>query len=120
MIVGGKSYRAKLVTLPLLLIEDGHEIALRIDGPMHKGSIERARVGADGQKEEPMTLCAVTVLDTGELRNLICAKVIASALGDNYPENSYVGRYFAIRCNGKVQGKRHKAYTVAELVADEG
>lgn len=119
MLIGGKRFSAKVVTLPLMLVTEGQEVAIRIDGAMRRGSVERARVAADGTKEQPMMLAPVTVLETGELRNLICAKVIESALADNYPDGGYVGRMFAIRNNGKVQGKRHNAYTVAELVEDD-
>ncbi len=65
-------------------------------------------------------LAQIINLETGELRLLIVNTVLKSAIERNYPDESYVGKKFAIRRFPKLAGdgkvsKRYKAYDIAEI-----
>lgn len=124
--IGGKTYARKAVTLPFLLVQDGTSVTVRIDGVMHKAKEQPVKAGAK-KMDEPMTICLATAMESvpgkrpiheGRQYHLICNKVIASNLAEQYPGDGYVGKVFQISNNGKQEGKRHKDFEIAELVAE--
>jgi len=134
--IGGKIYTRKAVTLPLLMINDGDSISVRLEGPIHESTMATGRKGGDGKDMKPMKLCNVVMMAdytsiivkgkeeqevlhaAGEERQLVCNAVLESTLEEHFPDASYVGKCFEIGCTGKVPGKRYKGFTLAELVSE--
>jgi len=116
----------KLVTLPLWKWQDGVEKAFRIETPIVLGKAvkDRGPAGADkgtkGAVEmEPAHVCNVIDLETGELKQIITGTVLMGNLQENYPDGAYVGKCF-ISTQSKIEGKRYKAYSLAEIADPQG
>lgn len=115
-----------LVTLPLWKWQDGVEKAFRIETPIVLGKAvkDRGPAGVKGEEKggpkgvqmEPAHICNVTNLETGELMQIITGSVLKGNLEDNYPDQSYVGKCF-ISTQSKIEGKRYKGYSLAEIEA---
>lgn len=114
--VGGVTYKRKLITLPQLKFADGEQFVLRLEGAIHKSSVQGQK-GRDGKPMEPADVCNVTNMLTGECATIICGTVLANKLRESYPEDGYVGRVFEI-AQHKVEGKRWKSYSIAELESE--
>jgi hypothetical protein len=106
----------KAVTLPVFKLTPGEEVYLRFLGAMHVGKKTSAAVG--GKEMEPATIAEVGDLQTGEIGLLICATVLQQELRTNYPDDSYVGKSFAITMT-KVPEKKYNLYSIAEIDEDE-
>lgn len=114
-----------LVTLPLWKWLDGVEKAFRVESAIVLGKAvkDRGPAGADkgakGAVEmEPAHVMNVIDLDTGELKQVITGTVLMGNLQENYPDDSYVGKCF-ISTQSKIEGKRYKAYSLAEIAQPE-
>lgn len=79
-------------------------------------SASRVAMPVKESKMEPPDLCDVLNLETGELQVLILNKVLKSELLRAFPDDSYVGKKFAIvRAKAKDEDKRYKTYRILEL-----
>ncbi len=105
------------VTLPVIKLAAGVQRFVFFDGPMHIGK-DTGQV-MNGKKMEPATVANVTDLETGEQGVLICATVLAGELRGAYPDDSYIGKRFAIRLI-KVPEKKYNMYEILEIEEDEG
>lgn len=114
--VNGVTFKKKMVTLPQLKMADGKTIHVRIDSPIVESKVNADRKGRDGEIMKPADVCNVTNLETGEVATIICGMVLKNKLEETYPDQKYVGRAFEITQH-KVEGKRWRAYTIAELEA---
>lgn len=113
-----------LVTLPLWKWADGIEKAFKIVSPIRIGkalSDRRAKVDDSddagtkrGPNMEPAHVAQVVNLETGELCTLIFGAVLKGTLEDSYPSDSYVGKCF-VSTQSKIEGKRYKGYSLAEI-----
>lgn len=111
--------KIRSVTLPLIKWVNGVEKYFRFDGAAFIGK-EVKQTGT--KKMEPATLAHVTDLESGEQGQIILATVLRKILDEEYPDNSYVGRSFAITQH-RVDGKAYNTYTIEEIeeiVEDEG
>jgi hypothetical protein len=117
---------AKVVTVPLFLLTEGKELAFQINGPMEEMDMDaltkREKTEAGKRdKEGPMTVMPITVIDgpeSGMMYKMICQSVLQSELDNSYPDQSYVGKLFAARNNGKRPKKRYFDIQVVELEKD--
>lgn len=106
----------KNVTLPVIKLKPGEEAYLQFTGPMHVGK-DTGQV-MNGRKMDPATIAEVMDLSTGELGVLICATVLQKELNDGYPDDSYIGKAFAITVT-KVPEKKYNLYSIIEIEVDE-
>ena len=106
------------ITLPSLVLKvPGVVRVLRFDEPMHISKVE-GKVLADGTREKPATVAKVTDLETGELFILLVPSVVQKNLGQEYPEDGYVGLSFAVCNRGKRNAsQRYFDFDVAEVEA---
>ena len=107
----------KAVTLPIVKLAAGVARYVFFDGPMRIGK-DTGQV-MNGKKMEPATIADVTDLETGEQGQLICATVLAGNLRETYPDDSYVGKRFAITLI-KVPEKKYNLYEILEIEEDDG
>lgn len=105
---------ARRVTLPQLKQKDGQIVVIRFLEPYYKA---KQILDKDGNptKDEPPHVARVFDLESGHEYQYIVAAVVQSAFKDDYPNDGYVGKTFAIQMIGKAEGKRHKDYSVIEL-----
>lgn len=104
------------VTLPVLKLAASVQRFVYFDGPMHVGK-DTGQV-MNGKKMEPATVANVTDMETGEQGVLICATVMAGELRNAYPDDSYVGKGFALTLI-KVPEKKYNMYEILEIDLDE-
>jgi len=101
------------VTLPLIKKADGVPLYVKFDSAIFTG--KEIKGTGEKAKMEPARLANVTNLETGELGQIICNKVLEGTLTEEYPDNGYVNKGFAITQHGKASGKRYHTYTIAEI-----
>ena len=69
--------------------------------------------------EKPATICAATVMETGESVLWLIPEVVVKNLRESYPDDSYVGLIFACKKMAKRPGKRYFDFQIAEVEMDE-
>lgn len=110
VLIGGEAYRiVKLVNVPTLKHESGETVCIRIDD-----KIRRTTNTQDG-KEVELSVVRVTLLSSMQPFEYVCNAMTADNLHAAYPEDSYVGKCFAIQKRGVVAGKRYKETHVVEI-----
>jgi hypothetical protein len=110
---------SKRVTLPLFKIAPNTEYYFQIESAMFIGKeVKEGRGGSEAKKKEPATLMRVINLETGELGQIICGAVLRGIFDDEYPEEKYVGKLFAIEMH-KIVGKDYNGYSVTEIERNE-
>lgn len=102
----------KNVTLPLLKQSDDTTVYVRIDSAIFKG--KEIKGTGEAAKMEPADLMNVTELESGEQMQMIANAVLKGNLEEEYPEEGYVGKCFAVT-RMKVEGKRYKNYSIQEI-----
>ena len=122
---GGLKVRmVKAVSRPTLKQETGESVYFTVTDPIRsETNLEKKIVkidGADREIEEEKTIHVVAVrnLTDGRDYNYVLNAVTHGELTDNYPDNGYVGRSFAIQKGAVVAGKRFKAVSVIEIETD--
>lgn len=107
------------LTMPSLVLKvPGVARVLAIADPMRVSSVP-GKKNAEGVQEKPATVCTVGDVETGEQFTLLVPAVLKSTLERDYPDDSYVGKSFYIRNEGKREGKRHIDFTIAEVDVSE-
>ena len=122
--IGGVEYEiANRVNLPTLKHNDGETVAIRVDAPIREEDNSREEeVMLEGVKrmimrESTINVVRVTELNTNQPFEYVCNSMTADNLRSAYPENTYVGKLFAIFKGGTVAGKRYKHTEIVELQA---
>lgn len=105
--------RVKNLTLDVLKFVEGEARHVKITAAMHIGKEQKA--DTDGKKREPAVLANCINLDDGAECQIIVSAVVKSTLNDEYPNDGYVGRCFAITKKSRVQGKQYFPYGVEEI-----
>jgi len=120
--VGGVQYAVKQqVNVPILKHETNEVVAIRVELPINAEETTREKeVVVNGVKtmateEGVINVIRVTELTTGQLFNLVLNAITASEFERAYPDNGYVGRFFAIKKLGVVAGKRYKDVQIVEI-----
>jgi hypothetical protein len=103
----------KVLTLPLFKLVVDTPSHFKITGPMYIGKDMKQKEG--DKKKEPATLANVTNLETGEAGQFIVNAVVKSVLTDEYPNDAYVGKCFAITKQKRKEGKSYDPFNVVEI-----
>ena len=109
--------RKKNLTPPLLKFAESEARYVKITAPMYLGKEMKEKAGE--KKREPAMLADVINLETGEEAQIICSAVVVSVLNENYPNNGYVGKGFAITKKGREPGKQYNKFSVEEIELPE-
>ena len=115
-VIGGKTYKlARKVTLPLLKQKENEIVTVKILTAMKEG--KKIEKGDAAQRAmPPAILCNVLDLaDMGEKQYIIPA-VLKGVFEDEFPNDTYVGKSFAILAMPKETGKRYKPFAVNEII----
>jgi len=99
----------KAVTVQSLSFKKVDELAFKVEAPMHVGN----KIKEDEDKE-PAIIMRVIELESGALYDLIVPALLKTALEENYPDASYVGKSF-VAVKRDIPGKRYKGYDVSEI-----
>lgn len=107
------------VTVPVWKWEPEEPKFFTILEPIHKSAALRneAKKGKDGKEMEPADVAKVKDLNTGNVQVLIFGTVLAGNLRETYPNDGYVDKSFSA-VQHRVEGKRYRTYTVAEIEAE--
>lgn len=105
--------RKKLLTLPLLKFEKDKPRYIKFTGPIYLGKDMKQKEG--DKKKEPAHLAEVIDLETGEQAQIIINAVPMSVLKENFPDNTYVGKCFAITRQTRKEGKAYDPFNVEEI-----
>lgn len=118
MIAGKKFSMVKQVNVPTLKQETGETVAIRIEAPIRteeNSSADEKKAGI----EKFINVVRVTELGSGQPFEYVCNAITADNLRGSYQNDTYVGKSFAIRKGGTVQGKRYKDVQIIEITAEE-
>jgi hypothetical protein len=108
--------RKKLLTRPVLKWVVDKPNYIKIETAMHIGKDIKSRTPVDeAKKKEPATLCNVTNLETGEPAQIILNAVLKSVLIEEYPNDSYVGKCFAVTKQSRQPGKQYDPFNIEEI-----
>lgn len=106
--------RKKLLTRPILKFIKDEPRYVKFEGKIYLGKEMKQKAG-DDKKKEPAHLADVIDLTTGELAQIIINAVPMSVLKENYPDDSYVGKCFAITRQSRKEGKAYDPFLVEEI-----
>lgn len=109
--------RVKNLTLDILKFVELQPRHVKITGPIHLGKEQKAGKDDDDKKSkrDPAHLATCINLEDGSECQIIVAAVVLSVLNDEYPNESYVGKCFAITKKNRVEGKAYFPYGVEEI-----
>lgn len=102
----------KLVTVPVLQLPIDVVRGVRITEPLFEGK-EIKSTGRVSKK--PATLANVVNLQNGETAQIVVPAVLEANLREQYPDDSYVGKSFAVQNNGKREGKEYNDIRIMEI-----
>lgn len=105
----------KLLTRPLLKLQEDVPVYIKIETKMALGKEMKKRKGDDEKQKEPATLVNCVNLSDGSLQQLIVNAVVKSVWNEDYPDDSYVGKCFAITKLGRAAGKNYNPFRIAEI-----
>jgi len=103
------SGKGRAVTVPLMKLNVGDEVALEFTGEVRKQKI------GTGDKE-PATVLRATDLDTDELVDVIASTVLISTLDREYPDDKggIAGKKLLLKISQR-EGKKYRDVMVSEL-----
>lgn len=106
----------KLLTVPLLKLAVGEPRYIKVTAAMFIGKeIKSSRANATPSNREPATLVNAINLETGEECQVICSAVVKGNFEDKYPDNSYVGKCFALTKLERAAGKEYNGFKMEEI-----
>lgn len=107
--------RKRLLTRPVLKMEQDKTRYVKVECAMFVGKdIEKDKAAGD-RKKEPATLVNVINLEDGTLAQIIVNAVVKSVFHDEYKDDSYVGKCFAITKRGRQPGKQYNPFDIEEI-----
>lgn len=120
--IGGTTFSVKKnVNIPTLKHDTGETLVFKILAPIQeKRSTETKTVkigGVDQQIEEEKIINIASVLEVHSQAEFqyVCNAITASNLREAYPNDGYVGKWFAVRKGGTVAGRRYKDVQIVEI-----
>lgn len=105
----------KKLILPLLKLQIGKAVYVKITDPIFTGKEITPAKGNKDTKEKPADLANVVDLETGEEMQIIVNAVVKSVLEESYPDAGYVGKAFEIIKGEPPAGKRYNTFSVNEI-----
>lgn len=106
----------KHITLPLLKIKLDEEFYIKITGAIFEGKTIRQSLAVRKQLEAAM-FAPVINLRTGEEMEMMFNKGLEDTISEEYPDNAYIGKEFAMTKFAKEKGKDHR-FNVIEIEID--
>lgn len=100
--------RARRLTLPNFKLIENTPLRVRFESVMVVGK----RIDGDEADRKPATIANVTNLDTGELGQIVCPRLLVSELNETFPQDTYVGKSFEIVKGEKKKGKNNTYNTM--------
>ena len=97
------------VTVPVLQLPLNSPIICKIRDAVHRSDIE------DSRYPDAANVCQIEA-PSGDVRVLIIGTVLGAALDREYPDQTYVGRWFRIAKLQRVE-KRYADYAIAEIAS---
>jgi hypothetical protein len=112
-----KPVTKKLLTRPVIKWQVDKTRYFKIENAMHIGKEIKARRNADPNEKakEPATICNVIDLENGALAQLIVNAVLKSVLTEEYPNDTYVGKCFAVTKQSRQPGKQYDPFNIEEI-----
>lgn len=106
----------KLLTRPVLKMEQDKTRYIKIEAAMFIGKDIKSRDAKEGdKKKEPATILNATNLEDGALVQIVVNAVMKSVLSEEYPNDTYVGKCFAITKQGRQPGKQYNPFHIEEI-----
>jgi hypothetical protein len=107
--------RVRNLTLDVLKFVENEPRYVKITGPIFIGKEQKAKAGDDDKKREPAHLAHCVNLEDGAECQIIVSAVVLSVMMDEYPNDGYVGKCFAITKKSRTPGKQYFPYGVEEI-----
>ncbi len=108
--------RKKLLTRPVLKLEQDKPRYIKVEKAMFIGKDIKARnADPDEKKKEPATIIDAINLETREPVQIVANAVLKSVLNEEYPNDGYVGKCFAITKMGRQPGKQYNPFHIEEI-----
>lgn len=115
--------KKKQLTFGVRKIANDETIFAEILSPIRVSAQKGGRKNEEGDKDmEPANIVEILeytdqneIANQGEIMVVIVNKVLGDTLQENYPDNSYVGKKFAIKKFGKAAGKRYNTFAISEI-----
>jgi hypothetical protein len=104
----------KIITLPILKLENGKTIYVRFLVPIIVGMTPQKRAGAIKEPAAPL-FGDVVVLDSGITARLPIHPKLNAILKTTYPNDAYVDKCFAITKQIREAGRQFTPFHVAEI-----
>jgi hypothetical protein len=105
--------RVRNLTVDILKFVENEPRYVKITGPIHLGKPQKVEEGKAAKA--PAHLAPCINLDDGSECQIIVAAVVLSIMTDDYPNESYVGKCFAIVKKARAEGKAYFPYGVEEI-----
>jgi hypothetical protein len=105
--------RKKLLTRPVLKLEQDKPVYVKIEIPMFIGKVIKKKDEEDDK--EPATIINCIDLTSGEPVQIVANAVLKSVLREEYPEESYVGKCFSVTKQSRQPGKRYNPFHIEEI-----
>lgn len=123
VMIGGVAYDVvQLVNVPTLKHESGETVCFRIEMPIYSSEntvTEDVNIPGEGKRTiervNIVKVARVTELSSGQLMEYVCNAITADNLETAYPNDTYVGKSFAVQKLGTVAGKRYKEVKIIEI-----
>jgi hypothetical protein len=120
-VAGVKVKVMEQVNVPTLKHDTGEVVMIRFDLPIKQSvQYQDKEVIIDGVKrmskvENIINVARVTEFTSKQAFEYVCNAITADTLDSAYPNNSYVGQWFAIKKLGVVAGKRYKEVQIVRV-----
>ena len=102
----------RAISTPTLKLAVDVPVYVMLKEPMEQGK----KIETESEKgRPPATVAKIVNLATGEDMTMVIPAVVKGVLEDNYPNDEYVNKYFAIVKKPMRAGKRYFDYIVKEL-----
>jgi hypothetical protein len=109
----------KHVTRPLLRLIDNKPVFVKMDGPFRQAeATKNPQKDASGNPVPPPFLADIVNLETDQPSQMVANEVFKSELQKQYPNDSYVGKYFELTKITKAEGKRYNTFTILEIAPE--
>ncbi len=107
VMVGGMKFKVKeLVNVPTLKHDSETTVAFTVLAPIFENK---------GENDNMVSVVRVKELSSGQTFEYVCNAITQDSLRSAYPNDGYVGKSFAIKKLGTVQGKRYKDVQIVEI-----
>lgn len=114
----------KHVTRPLLKLVDNQPAYVKVDGAFKQAEQQKKPKmvkQADGSEvpQPPPFVVDVTNLENNQPSTMVANEVFRTELQKQYPNDTYVGKYFEVIKNTKAEGKNYNTFGITEIAPVE-